>query len=59
MLVRMANSADEVSEHMRAVASATVITRAISTIAARSDELTPDQLADLRRIAAGDGPGDG
>jgi hypothetical protein len=47
----------EASEAARALANARwrgqVISRAISTLASRSGELTEDQLADLRAIAEG------
>ena len=44
---------------MRAVASATVIVRAISTLRSRNTELSADQLAELDAIANGrDVPGE-
>jgi hypothetical protein len=56
MLVRMADA--DASEAARSLANARwrgqVITRALRTLAERSGELSPDQLADLRAIA--DGP---
>lgn len=55
----MAASADtQASEAARNLANARwrgqVIGRAISTLAERSSELTPEQLADLRAIADGE-----
>jgi hypothetical protein len=54
--------ADARSEQARAAAAARwrgqVISRAVATVASRSDELTDAQLADLRLIADGKASGD-